>query len=318
MKSGSNILGVMTQVPAAVSKLVPAGTFRLGRLARGGTAAGAAAGAAAAGVLLAAYLLQGLWLFRPIRENGHAFTDTPVHKVDPVELRIDREVTLRGWQLTPRADSGKFPGVIYFGGRQEDVSELARIQELFGSRLVRIFNHRGFASSSGTPSEAAFLSDALAQYDALVACPDVDPSNINVIGRSLGSGLAVYLAAQRPVSGVVLVTPYDSILALAQRHYPYLPVKQLLRHRFEAHGWACEARCRALTVLAATDNVVPAHHSHRLLAHWAGPSEVITIPATDHSSVLHAEQTVGAIRRFLDAAPANRRWEAGGRSRQLA
>jgi len=275
---------------------------RLGRALRSGTAAGAAAGAAAAGVVLAAYWLQRLWLFRPVRKNGHTFTDTPALQVSTVELRIDAEVTLRGWQLTPNADAGKVPGLIYFGGRQEDISELARITEIFGTRLVRIFNHRGFASSSGKPSEAGFLSDALAQYDALMACPGVDPSNITIIGRSLGSGLAVYLAAHRPVAAVVLVTPYDSIVAVAKRHYPYLPVEKLLRHRFEAHVWAAHARCKVLTVLAATDNVVPAQHAHRLLANWAGATEVITIPATDHSSVLHAEETRSAIQQFLDAS----------------
>jgi dienelactone hydrolase len=293
----------MTSPTFVLRKAFNARDSRLGRLALGGAAAGAAAGVAAAGVLLTAYLLQGRWLFRPVRENEHSLADTLHRRIDPVELRIDAKVTLRGWQLTPKVTSGKMPGLIYFGGRQEDVSELARVTEFFGTRVVRIFNHRGFASSSGKPSEKGLLSDALAQYDALVAAPEVDPSNVAVIGRSLGSGLAVYLAAHRPVAGVVLITPYDSILALARRHYPYLPVKQLLRHRFEAHVWAGEARCRVLTILAATDKVVPAHHSHRLLAHWAGSSEFITIPDTDHSSVLHAVQTQSAIRQFLQATP---------------
>jgi len=291
----------MTDTTSTLFKALPPPGSRLRRLALGGTVAGAVAAAAAAGVLAAAYLLQGLWLFRPVRENGHAFTGTPARRVDPVEVRIDDAVTLRGWQLTPKTDSGKVPGLIYFGGRGEDVSELAHVPELFGARLVRIFNHRGFASSSGKPSEAGFLRDALAQYDALIACPDVDPSNVTVIGRSLGSGLAVYVAAHRPVASVVLVTPYDSILALAKQHYPYLPVTQLLRHRFEAHLWASNARCRVLTVLAEADKVVPAHHSHRLLANWAGTSEVVTIPGTDHRSVLRAKQTLSSIRQFLDA-----------------
>jgi pimeloyl-ACP methyl ester carboxylesterase len=293
----------MTSPALVLRKVFPARDSRLGRLALGGAVVGAAAGVAAVGVLLTAYLLQGRWLFRPVRDNEHTFADTLHRRIDPVELRIDAKVTLRGWQLTPKVTSGKIPGLIYFGGRQEDISELARVTELFGTRVVRIFNHRGFASSSGKPSEKGLLSDALAQYDALVAAPEVDPSNVTVIGRSLGSGLAVYLAAHRPVAGVVLITPYDSILALARRHYPYLPVKQLLRHRFEAHVWAGKARCRVLTILAATDKVVPAHHSHQLLAHWVGSSEFITIPDTDHSSVLHAEQTQSAIRQFLQATP---------------
>jgi dienelactone hydrolase len=294
------MLNAMIDIPTALlNRLLPPGTRRK-RLIRGGSTAGAAVGVAAVGVLAGAYLLQGLWLFRPVRENGHAFQDTPDLKVEPIELRIDAKVTLRGWQLSPKVHSGRIPGLIYFGGRQEDISELAHITGMFGARLVRIFNHRGFAMSSGRPSEEGFLSDALAQYDALAARPDVDPANITVIGRSLGSGPAVYLAAHRPVAGVVLVTPYDSILALARRHYPYLPVKQLLRHRFEAHLWAGEAHCRVLTVLAEADKVVPADHSHELLAHWAGAVEVFTVPGTDHSSVLRAEETRRAIRQFLD------------------
>src|SRR5436190_920528 len=82
------------------------------------------------------------------------------------------------------------------------------------------------------------------------AQPGVDPHRVGLIGRSLGSGVAAYVASERPAAAVVLITPYDSIVEIARRRFPYCAARILLKHRFDALGFARRARAPALMLLA--------------------------------------------------------------------
>src|ERR1700760_1545148 len=124
-------------------------------------------------------------------------------------------------QLTVRPHEG--PGaVLYFGGNGEDVSSsVAPLLAAFPEREIVMLHYRGFGGSAGRPTEADITADAAGLFDQGHAQhPDVI-----VIGRSLGSGVAARLASTRPVAGLVLVTPYDSLLGIAQRQFPYVPVR---------------------------------------------------------------------------------------------
>ena len=91
-------------------------------------------------------------------------------------------------------------------------------------------------------------------------------------GPDLGGGVAVHLAAERPLVGVVLVTPFDSLTAVAQRHYPWLPVRWLLNHPFDALARAPSIRTPMLCLVAGSDRIIPPAHAARLFAAWGGPS----------------------------------------------
>jgi pimeloyl-ACP methyl ester carboxylesterase len=132
-------------------------------------------------------------------------------------------------------------------------------------------NYRGYGGNPGSPSESALFADALALHDWAVLRTDVDPARIVAIGRSLGSGVAVYLAAERPLAGVVLVTPYDSFRAVAQRHYPYVPVSLLLKHSFDSIRRAPGISLPVLVLAAQRDDVVPLAHARALFSKWGGP-----------------------------------------------
>ena len=96
-------------------------------------------------------------------------------------------------------------------------------------------NYRGYGASEGKPGESALTADALGDLRRGDAKrDDVDPRRIVVFGRSLGTAIAAHLAAERPVAGAILVSPYDSLAAIGRKHYPWLPVSLLLRHRFDA------------------------------------------------------------------------------------
>jgi hypothetical protein len=120
-----------------------------------------------------------------------------------------------------------------------------------------------------------------------------------VIGRSLGSGVAAYVAARRRVAAAALITPYDSILEIARRRYRWAPVRLLLKHRFESVRFAGLAKSPALVLLAEQDEVVPHEHAFRLIEAWAGEKQLVVIPGSDHCNIQGKRRSWLAVRAFL-------------------
>ena len=144
--------------------------------------------------------------------------------------------------------------LIYFGGNAEDVSySLPGLAAAFPGHAVYLMHYRGYGGSTGAPSEAAIIKDALTLFDKVHA----EHKNIVVVGRSLGSGVAVQLASQRPVVRLVLVTPYDSIAEIAARQFPVFPVRWLLQDKFESFKTAPQITMPTLIVAAEHDEVIP-------------------------------------------------------------
>jgi pimeloyl-ACP methyl ester carboxylesterase len=188
------------------------------------------------------------------------------------------------------------PLVLYFGGNGETVSWMAaEVQHRAPQVAWLIVDYRGYGSSEGSPSEKALVSDALAWYDRFS-----ENRTIYLFGRSLGSGVAVQLAAARPVRGVILVSPYDSVVELGRRHYPYLPVRWLLRHRFESLRHAPGISVPLLCLVAEHDEIIPVVHSKRLYDAWQGTKRWVELPGAGHNSTDGAPQFWRAIRGFLD------------------
>lgn len=185
--------------------------------------------------------------------------------------------------------------ILYFGGNAEDVSQaLAMLQQAFPAAAIHAMHYRGYGGSSGSPTEAMLVGDALALYDSTSTSQAQD---IVVIGRSLGSGVAVQLAAARPVQRLVLITPYDSIGGLAARMFPAFPVRLLLRDHYDS--WRHAARITAPTtlIIAGRDEVIPNESSLRLL-HEFRPcvAQAVTIADADHNDVFGYPQFAEALR----------------------
>jgi pimeloyl-ACP methyl ester carboxylesterase len=173
--------------------------------------------------------------------------------------------------------------VVYFGGNAEDVS-LTRpeLAAAFPHDSLYLMHYRGYGGSDGAPSEQALRSDALALFDHASG----RHAAIVVMGRSLGTGIAVWLASVRPASRVVLVTPFDSLLQLAQQRFPYLPVSWLLLDRFESGRFAPSVSAPTLLIVAEHDEIVPRTSSETLHARFrSGIAELKLIPLTDHNNV---------------------------------
>jgi len=185
-------------------------------------------------------------------------------------------------QLTVRPHDG--PGaVLYFGGNGEDVSaSLPDLVAAYPDRELVLLHYRGYGGSAGRPSEAALASDARALFDRVQARhPDVV-----VIGRSLGSGVAVRLASERPASRLVLVTPYDSLQELAQAQFRLFPVRLLLRDKFESWRYAGKVTAPTLILAAEHDEVIPPASTERLATRFApGVATTVVLRGAMHNTL---------------------------------
>ncbi|HEU4851490.1 MAG TPA: alpha/beta hydrolase [Telluria sp.] len=222
------------------------------------------------------------------------------HRTRAVVLRARDGTRLCGWLMTPRG-VGPFPAVLYFGGRSEEVSWVARdAGRMFPGMAVLAVNYRGYGESQGDPAEAHMVEDGCTLYDWLAARANVDPARIAVVGRSLGSGVAVQVARDRPVHSAVLVTPYDSILAIAKRRFRAVPVEYVLRHRFESVKYASLLKAPTYVLRAANDDVVPHSHTDMLVAQLARLEGDETVPDSDHMNIPYLEGAQQRIAAFLE------------------
>ena len=205
--------------------------------------------------------------------------------ISEVNIPVGDGLSLRGWLARPAATVGRMPLAIYFGGNAEEVSGMATLAGRFPGWALLAVNYRGYGGNAGDPSEQALVADALAIYDWAAKHEDVNPTRIALIGRSLGSGVAVQLAAARPVRAVVLMTPFDSLRAVAQYHYPLVPVGILLRHNFDSMARAPDITAPLLVVAAERDSIVPPVHARRLFEAWRAPKAWREIAGADHNDL---------------------------------
>ena len=173
--------------------------------------------------------------------------------------------------------------VIYFGGNGEDVTRsVPGLMEAFPHHALYLLHYRGYGGSAGTPSEAAIVADALALFDEARR----EHRDVVVVGRSLGSGVAVRVASLRPVARVVLVTPYDSIQEIAAAHYSFFPVRWLLRDKFESWKYAPAVTAPTLLLAAEHDEVIPRASTELLLTRFKpGVASLKVVGSTGHNSI---------------------------------
>ena len=216
----------------------------------------------------------------------------PVPGMERIALRSDGE-TLQILRVGPAQGNA----LIYFGGNAQDVSRLIPLFiKAFPDRPVYLVNYRGYGGSSGNPSEAALLHDAVTVFDFVgIRHPDVA-----VIGQSLGSGVAVFLATVRKIARLVLITPYDSIETVAKNSFPQFPVSLLLKDKFMSAARADDIRSPTLILLAEHDEVIPRASSEALISSFHRMQPVVEVlQGTTHNSACADEACLKRLADFL-------------------
>lgn len=239
--------------------------------------------------------IAAYWTLLATRQ-GHILFDARKHPV--IHLSEDFSTyahtvpggMVRGYVYHPQGEDALQDLFIYFAGRGEDVRATARalhwLPEGFGFAAI---NYRGVADSEGRPSEVASVDDA-SQFASHLrrAFPH---ARLHVVGRSLGTGVAIQLVARQAFSSLQLVTPYDSMLEVAKKRFPLVPLSLLLRHQFNSLAHSREVAAKTQVLLAERDDVVLPERSQKLIDAWPTPVCVRTVPDSDHRSIMGLETT---------------------------
>jgi uncharacterized protein len=226
-----------------------------------------------------------------------------------LEVMVDG-VALRGWVVNP----GQKRALIYFGGNGERLDWLVEeLQEWFPKHTSYLVAYRGYGASEGTPSERALTTDALAVFKHVKTW---HPRSVDVIGRSLGSGVAMQVAARCPVRRLVLVTPFDSMAAVVADHVRAvvahytsaavadrlprrLPVRAMLRDRWNSASVAHRVRAPVLVLYTGRDDLVLPARTDQLLQKLPADTEVLNLYRRSHETIGDDPAYWPTIAKFL-------------------
>jgi pimeloyl-ACP methyl ester carboxylesterase len=222
-----------------------------------------------------------------------ASTRIPASETD-LELRMADGVVVRGWLVNP----GRRRALVYYGGNSEALDWLVpELGSRFPDHTSYLVAYRGFGASDGVPTQEALTYDALAVLDHAAARHPA--TSVDVVGRSLGSGVAMQVAVRRQVDRLVLVTPFDSVLGVAAAHLPWLPVRHLLTDQWDSAAVAPRLRSRVLVLRAGRDAVIPTRLTDRLLAVLPSEPQVVDMPTSQHNDLHEDPAYWPAIEEFL-------------------
>ena len=236
-------------------------------------------------LILALYLLQRQLIYQPTAVLTHDFQT----------IQVEHQGQTTEALLTQPAQKH---AVIYFAGNAEQVVYTAAdFYHHLPEHSTYLMKYRGYAGAGGQATESNLYADALALYDAI----NSQHQEITVVGRSLGSGVATYLASMRAVNRLVLITPFDSISAVAQNLLPVFPVSWLLQDRYDSKSRVASIHARTMVIIAEHDQVIPHNNSRSLIDSFA-PSQlqVLSIDA-GHNDLDYDSSYFSGIEQFLTA-----------------
>jgi fermentation-respiration switch protein FrsA (DUF1100 family) len=226
---------------------------------------------------------------------------------EDVSFRTEDGLRLPGW-FVPARGRGTGGAVLVLNGNAGDRSDRAPLaEELARSGLsVLLFDYRGYGGSPGHPSEAGLAMDARAARNYLAARPGVRPDSIAYFGESLGAAVAIGLALEHPPAALVLRSPFTTLVDVGRLHYPFLPVRWLLKDRFDSIGRVGAVRCPLLIVAGGADDIVPPEQSRRLYEAAREPKRYVEIAGASHNdwALLAGRPLLKATVAFIAPPPA--------------
>jgi pimeloyl-ACP methyl ester carboxylesterase len=230
-------------------------------------------------VLSISYVLLCFLLF--IFQRQMIYLPTSEVSVPGVKYAIldTGEEHIKVWTLNP----GKEKALIYFGGNAENVAyNIDDFRTLFADRTVYLVNYRGYGGSSGSPYEEGLYSDALFAYDHFIK----QHSALSAMGRSIGGAVATYLASKRDIEKLILITPFDSAVNVAKKHYWFFPINLILKERLDTAGSAAKITAETLIIVAGNDRIIPYENTENLINSFNKTEvQAVTLSKVGHNTV---------------------------------
>jgi len=221
--------------------------------------------------------------------------------VQEITFSTSDGLMLNGWFVnyspTPRMT------MLVFNGNAGNRAHRAALADVF-ARLdmsVLLFDYRGYGGNPGSPTEAGLRADARAARSYLLTRTDVNPKRLGYFGESLGTAVAAELAEEYPPAVLILRSPFTSATALGQHHYPWLPVRWMLRDRFETIERISRIRAPILVIAGDRDGVVPFTESRRVFEAAGEPKSLVVVPGADHNdeALYSGKVMIDGMIRFL-------------------
>lgn len=261
-------------------------------------------------LLYAVLSMAGLWAGLRWFERVNLYAPDRVLTIIPNTYGIPFEdawpeasdgARLHGWWVDGRPGESV---VLFFHGNAGNISSrVEKLRILHGLGLsVLLFDYRGYGRSRGRPSERGLYRDAEAAYDWLVRGRRIDPRRIVFFGESLGCAVATELATRHDPRALILESPFTSTVEMGRLAFPFLPVRWLVRHRYDSLAKIPRVRSPVLVMHSPEDEIVPYAMARRLFDAAAAPKSFADLRG-DHNEgfLLSGPLYPGALRSFLDS-----------------
>jgi uncharacterized protein len=248
-------------------------------------------------VLLAFWAFQRRLIYLPSRATVPPAT-TVLPGARDVQLRTTDGLELGAWHLPTPQDPRAFT-VLVANGNAGDRSLRAPLASALASRGfgVLLFDYRGYGGNPGSPSEDGLAGDVRAAHEFLVDEAGVPTERLLYFGESLGAAVVAELATERPPAGLVLRSPFSDLASVGRVHYPFLPVRTLLKDRFPAAEYVSQLTMPITVVYGTEDSIVPPDHSRRAVATARGPTRLVAVEGADHNdpALLNGDILIQAV-----------------------
>lgn len=241
------------------------------------------------------YFFQENILFLNIKSNPEVVKELKtLFPGSELFLTTKDQNKLHGWHL-PKKNTDILN--ICFNGNGEEASYISYFWHQHLKGAVITYNYRGYGKSTGFAGQEKLCEDSLLIYDSIkTKYPQY--KKIFIVGRSLGSGVACYLASKREVDGLLLISPYDSILNISKQKYPIFPVALCLRHPFDSQKFVTNIQKPIFFIVAENDSLIPKQNSLNLFEKCTSKKEIHSVANAGHNSIFNKSELFKYLKDF--------------------
>ena len=249
------------------------------------------------------YFMQSRMLYYP-NMPGRELTATPADiglEYQDVSLTTEDGIELHGWFIP---GSEQHRTLLFFHGNAGNISHRLESIQLF-HRLglnVFIFDYRGFGQSAGSPTEQGTYLDSQAAWSYLTKIRALNANEIIVFGRSLGGAIATWLANRNTPAMLILESTFTSVPAMAQRFYPFLPVRLLTRFQYNSLALVKNLACPLLIAHSRDDEIIPYEEGRQLFKAAPEPKQFLEMRGGHNDGfIVSGPAYESGLRAFIDA-----------------